>query len=336
MPVSPQIDSALTGFRRALKEGRVAHAWMVCGPPRAGGVDLADVMIRLLFCRAKQAPCGVCPACRQITSRAHADVIWIEPESKSRQIRIDDIRDTVLLQMAQTTYEGGWRACVLVCAERMNEAAQNAILKTLEEPPAKSLLILLTEDPQQLLPTIASRCQKIRLGGVGSGLLPDIRNQVLELLARSVGSRPCERLALVSDFRNLFDRLREDIETTLSERNSACPSREADPVGEVREARIEAIVRERRNDVLRLLMDWQRDVLALTVNADVSVLRFPDREQDVRREAVLLDPTAAFLRIETVEALGRRLNRNIPADLAFESFFREKHQMRSGSSEREI
>lgn len=330
MPDSNPIDAALAGFRRALASGRVAHAWLLSGPPRGIGREVAETLVRTLFCLSSEPPCGVCAACRKVASGTHADVAWIEPESKSRQIRIEQVRDVILAQMNQTAYEGGWRACVLVGAERMTEAAQNALLKTLEEPPPRALLILLTEDSSQLLPTIRSRCQRIRIPGADSSLPEPIRDRTLELLSAGIRGGAAERLGLVAGFRELFEQLKTEVRERIDAEEEARAESGPDTSGDVLEARVEAAVRGVRQLVIGLFMDWQRDVLALTLGADPSVLVLPGYETALREESRGLDPAGAFRRVEAVEDLSRRLARNLPTDLALEGFFLEKG--RAGSN----
>lgn len=327
MPDSNPIDAALAGFRRALASGRVAHAWLLSGPPRGPGREAAATMIRTLFCAGSEPPCGACAACRKVETGNHPDVVWIEPESKSRQIRIEQIRDVILAQMSQTAYEGGWRASVLVGAERMTEAAQNALLKTLEEPPPRAVLILLTEDSSQLLPTIRSRCQRIRLAGSDQSLPGPIRERTLALLSAGTRGGAAERLGRVAGFRELFEQLKEEVIEQMEKEEEG--REEAEASGDVREARVEAAVRGVRQQVIGLFLDWQRDVLALTLGADPSVLLLPEYEQALRAESGRLDSAAAFRRLEAVEDLSRRLARNLPPDLALEGFFLEKSRTAS-------
>jgi DNA polymerase-3 subunit delta' len=326
MPDSNPIDAALSGFRRALTSGRVAHAWLLVGPPRGIGREAAGTMVRTLFCLSSEPPCGVCAACRKVASGSHADVVWIEPESKSRQIRIEQIRDVILAQMSQTAYEGGWRAAVLVGAERMTEAAQNALLKTLEEPPPRTVLILLSDDSSQLLPTILSRCQRIRLTGPDLSLPESIRLRTLELLSAGIRGGAAERLGRVAGFRELLEQLKAKVQEQIEAEEEGLGESGPDVSGDVLEARVEAAVRGVRQQVIGLFMDWQRDVLALTLGAEPSVLVLPEFEVALREESRGVDPAAAFRRIEAVEDLSRRLARNLPTDLALEGFFLEKRR----------
>jgi DNA polymerase-3 subunit gamma/tau len=91
------VEQALADFRHGVSSGRVAHAYLLLGDPRGAAGELATRMLELLFCRADAPPCGgSCESCRQVRERRHADILWLEPESKSRQIRIEDIREKLI------------------------------------------------------------------------------------------------------------------------------------------------------------------------------------------------------------------------------------------------
>lgn len=310
MPECSPSETARAGFRRAVASGRVAHAWLLAGDPRGAAGEWAGEMLQALFCRGRTPPCGACPACRRVVERSHADIVWIEPRSRARQIQIEQVREGVIPRVARTSYEGGWKACVIEFADRMSESAQNALLKTLEEPPCKSLLLLVTDDPQRLLPTIVSRCQKIRLGGDPGGLPPERRERILDLCSPVPAENPLDCLARAHAVEEHLDEIRRQAEAL-------------EPDKAEREARIRSAVQERRLALLQLLMDWQRDVLAVTLGAEAGSLRIPDREPEIRRQAEALDPASALQAVECVETLHRRLERNLPAVWAFEGFFRE-------------
>jgi len=104
--------------------------------------------------------CDACPNCRKIDHDTHADIHWARPESKSRIITVEQMRELMReIQLKPT--EAGYKIAVIAAADRLNVQAANAFLKTLEEPPAKSVLILLTIEPQRILETILSRCLRL-------------------------------------------------------------------------------------------------------------------------------------------------------------------------------
>ena len=160
-----RVDDALELIRHAFVSGRPGQAYMLVGPPRGEAGTLALRIVQMLFCTEKKFEgCGKCRACLACESHKTADVAWVESAMKSRVISVDQMR-AMQKQMLQTSYAGGWKVCVLLGADRMNPAGANAFLKTLEEPPARSLFLLVTDSPQMLLPTIVSRCQRVDVQG---------------------------------------------------------------------------------------------------------------------------------------------------------------------------
>ncbi|MDZ4198200.1 MAG: hypothetical protein U1E27_02845, partial [Kiritimatiellia bacterium] len=165
------------------------------------------------------------------------------------------------------------------------------------------------------------------------GLTDEIRNRVLDLLSEPSAGRPVERLARAVGIRAVLDDLESEIEKTVggADESPATPKIEKD----IRDARIRSALIERRIDLLNLLSDWQRDVLALSLGADEDHLRLPDRLEALRREAAPLDPAAALRRVQCVDDLHRRLERNLPVEWMLESFFQELDQTRAFRPEKE-
>ena len=152
------------------------HALLIVGPRGAGTGTLARDAVATLMCGASVdgGPCGACRSCRLIASGSHTDLVVISPTGKAHTIKIDQIR---ALATGFTLYsvEGGRRVALIEHADLMTEDAQNALLKTLEEPPSRTHVILAAAEDSRLMPTIRSRCVVIRLG------LPDAK-QASELL----------------------------------------------------------------------------------------------------------------------------------------------------------
>ena len=123
-------------------------------------MEFADLVLRKLFPGELS----------QIEGRAHPDVVYLEPEGKSRTIHTDSMRERLIAPMSATAFSGGWKVGVIVGADRMETPAANSFLKLLEEPTPKTLFLLLTDRPDSILPTIVSRTQRIDLP-VPSGLL---------------------------------------------------------------------------------------------------------------------------------------------------------------------
>lgn len=158
----------------AMRE-RMPHALLIAGPAGIGKLELAQALIATLLCIHPDAghACGNCASCRWLAAGSHPDVLQVEPqmpdseeESASRQrqkpINVEQVRAaTGFLQLS--SHQGGLRIVLVQPAETMNVPAANALLKTLEEPPAGSLLILVSHHPARLLPTVISRCYQVRV-----------------------------------------------------------------------------------------------------------------------------------------------------------------------------
>lgn len=158
------------GLIRTLADGTFVHAYLISGASGMGKRTLARLMAQHLLCTGKRKPCGVCPSCVQVRENNHPDVITVapgkplSPEVKAGMagIPVDEIRYVNSL-VGQHTFVGGQRVVIIERAEKMNPPAQNALLKTLEEPLAGTVFLLLTESPELLLPTIVSRCRALKL-----------------------------------------------------------------------------------------------------------------------------------------------------------------------------
>jgi DNA polymerase-3 subunit delta' len=157
----PWIAPATLVLAAARRSGRLPHALLIHEAPGAGGDWLAHWAARLVLCeRSGEAPCGECGACRRTLAWQHPDLTRVSPLEDSRQIRIEQVRD-LAAELALTSHAGGYKVGVLDPADSMNRFAANALLKTLEEPPPRTLLVLVASQPSRLPPTVLSRCQRL-------------------------------------------------------------------------------------------------------------------------------------------------------------------------------
>lgn len=148
------------GLMRTLADGTFVHAYLISGAEGVGKRSLAHAMEQYLLCTGDEKPCGQCPACVQVREGNHPDVMVLRPEKNA--IHIAEVRE-IIRKAGEHTYEGGRRVIRIEQAEKMNAAAQNCLLKTLEEPVDGTIFLLLTDTPGLLLPTIISRCRGLKL-----------------------------------------------------------------------------------------------------------------------------------------------------------------------------
>ena len=318
-------------LERSLERNRLAHAYLFSGD----SLDDLEVMARSLAKAVNCVPartaakrslhsCGQCDSCQRIERDAHPDVLWVRPESKSRVITMDQMRDLMReVHLKPTAAE--FKVSVVVAADRLNPQAGNAFLKTLEEPPANSILVLLTTEPQRILETVLSRCLRLSFGGDGSRTRAKHAPWLAgfsELAARS-GPGLLSRYQLLGLMLKKLGEQREDIEKSLAARS---PLEQYDDMerdtrekleGEL-EAAVESEYRRQRADVLGALHWWLRDVWLLTLKTGGATLCFPELKAAAGVVAARISSAEAMRNLEHLDRLQRQLNSNVQEALALE------------------
>ncbi|MEP7361526.1 MAG: DNA polymerase III subunit delta', partial [Chloroflexota bacterium] len=199
--------SALGLVRRAVESERPVHALLLVGPTGVGKTTLAMDMAAGLLCLAadpRARPCRECAACHKVEHGNHPDLHRLAPEGAGQQIRVAQIQG-LTSDLALLPLEGRVRIAIIESAHRMNIDAQNALLKTLEEPPARVVLILCADDSAALLATVVSRCARARLGPVGAEPITELLGERgladasrAAALARLSAGRPGVAMALAA------------------------------------------------------------------------------------------------------------------------------------------
>ena len=311
MPSSPKIDQALASLHRTVAAERMPHALLVCGHPRASGYEFVLGLLELLF-----------PGRPRTSFGGHPDVRWIEPEGKARQIKVDECRNLTQF-IGLTSYEGGWKAGVVLFADRMNEHAQNALLKTLEEPPQRSLLVMVTDVPAAMLATIRSRSQYVDVLDSRENETAVWRADVLDLLRNPPSRRACDLLAwsdrLTAPLRELEDLARTEESQKLESANDDTKgdAEFTKAAKEVVEGRVASRVKEMREEFLRTLQLWQRDVLARVQNAETHPANFPDDAAYIQEQAERLSFADALSRVAAIDQIRELLEHHVRPSVAF-------------------
>jgi len=326
-------EDAIELLQRSLARQRLGHAYLFSGDNLEHLELVARTLAQTLNCerrRGNQAIagppdcCDECLSCRKIDGSTHPDVQWVRPESKSRVIIIDQMRDLMQTIFLKPT-EAEYKVAVIVGADRLNPQAANAFLKTLEEPPPRSVLILLSTEPGRILETILSRCLRLSFGGE-SGRFHD--EAFIEWLKQFSETAVGERGSLLSRYRllsvllNRLTVLKESVTADLSARSPLEKYDDLDP--KLREkwedelsAAIEAEYRRQRTDLLTGLQFWLRDVWLQTLGSG-ELLAFPALKQPTEALASRINGPAASGNLRVMERLQRQLNSNVQEALALE------------------
>ena len=330
----PEQKPAVGLLQKSLNSGRLGHAYLFTGGSQAEMEQLAATLAKTLNCQNPPArsgaglpldSCDECPSCRKIDALNHPDVQWVRPESKSRVIRIDQIRE-LLQTINLKPGEAAYKVNIIVAADRMNKDSANAFLKTLEEPPARSIIILITTNLDQVLETILSRCLRLHFASDARIRLDPAEEEWLqEFNATATGQTKSlfSRYRLLGLLSTRLTTIKEQIEKMLEEQSPLTRYPDAEPKQREKwedelKAAVEAEYRRRRGEMLLLVQWWLRDVWLQTQDLENAELAFPNLAEGTRSIATRLDPGTAAGNLRQVERLQRQLNTNVQEALALE------------------
>ncbi|MGN0166795.1 MAG: DNA polymerase III subunit delta' [Acetatifactor sp.] len=309
-----QIKEHLTN---ALSAGKISHAYIINGEKSSGKEFIARVFAMALQCEKEGTePCQECHSCKQALSDNHPDIIRVMHE-KPNTISVDDIRAQVNNDVGIKPYSGPHKVYIINEAEKMTVQAQNAILKTLEEPPEYAVILLLTTNVNSLLPTILSRCVVLNMKPVSDELVkkylmeqlqvPDYKAEVCVSFARgNIGK--AKALASSEDFENVkteaISLLKYIKDMELNEIIAA--------VKKVNEYKLEV------SDYLDICAIWYRDLLLFKATNDVNHLVFREEIQALRTAAKRSSYEGIENILKALETAKKRLDANVNFELTME------------------
>ena len=314
-------DHAYDLIARAHAQGRLAHAFLISG---SQGDDLRALAVRIA---------ALVNGWRGVTSlddlRSKGAIV-IEPEGKIRQIKVDTMRDAS--HRLQFTSEAAVKLCIISDADRLNPQSSNAFLKTLEEPPANTLILLLTRTPDQLLDTIRSRCVRVPLHRSGENGLPlteDGENVVNLLAAYFTSGKPDDSRAsgLLADVQAIL----EEVKSTIAARHKAAMKEEIEMYGKTTDGvwlrdrgdyyddLTESAYQEQRNELLGLLFTWLGEMQRR--HFGLPALDLPAWSALTEQLTAKYSVTDLHRRLKAVEEMRRNLSTNVREVLALEVGF---------------
>jgi DNA polymerase III subunit delta' len=327
----PEHQQGIRLLQRSLERRRLAHAYLFTGHQLDELEGIARALAKTLICLQPAAAggiaidsCGACPGCRKVEGGNHADVHWVRPESKSRVITIEQMRE-LMLELNLKPTEGGYKVAIIVAADRLNVQAANAFLKTLEEPPAKSVLILLSTEPQRMLETMVSRCLRLNFAGDGPRPLAPAEKEWLTRFSEMAASEQANllgRYRLMGVLLQKLNELKGAIEESLAarsplERYEEVEKELRDKWEEELAAAVEAEYRRQRTDLVSILQRWLRDVWLQTMATGGELLSFPELT-GTSRVARRVTPPEALENLQIIEGTQRLLHTNVQEALALE------------------
>ncbi len=336
MPFSELIaqDRALSPLRSALRRGALHHAYLFGGPEGVGKARAARILAQAANCEGgggtapRDDACGACAPCRKIAKGVHPDVLVLAEEramvkrgawepkagrSPSKDIVVDQVRHLVDHRLAMKRYEGRRRFVIVDPADAMNPQAQNALLKTLEEPPDDTTLVLVASSPDSLLPTIRSRCLRVPFAPISAGLIA----ARLEADGRAPERA---RLAAALSGGSLGRALAVDDEALAAQADAVrgVAALDADDAGTwLAFARDHGGDREEAQALCELLLVWLRDVAA--AQAGAADLALDDLAGATRAVAAALSPAEGLRRRREVGRAAAALRQNGAPVLALEA-----------------
>lgn len=319
---------AIEALRRALAGGRLHHAYLFAGPEGVGKGLAAQGLAEALLCTAPRPDgdaCGACNACRRSQQRQHPDLHVVARREKSAgvlesQIKIDQVRE---LQKALSfkSFEGARRVVLIDEPEKMNPATANALLKTLEEPGPDTHFVLVSAASHRLLPTVVSRCQRVRFSPLDRAL---VARRLVEIAGLEM-----EQATLLSGLaEGSIGKALTLKGSALLERREAIIERADDPDGPRRVPQLLDFADELSKPdarsglplVFHLLRTWYRDVLLIGAGLPDDALVHRDLAERVRQRAATLDPRQVLSRLELLnETEYAIVERNSNVRLSLES-----------------
>lgn len=304
-------------LQNAISMDKVSHAYILNGPENSGKMTLAKSFAMALQCEKHGTDgCMECRSCKQVISGNQPDIIYLQHE-KPNTISVDDIRTQINNDVSIKPYASPYKIYIIDEAEKMNMQAQNALLKTIEEPPAYAVILLLTTNADSFLPTILSRCITLNLKVIPDEVIrnflmkeyqiPDYKADICTAFAQGNAGKAIQ-LASSQDFNEIKDSaiqlLKRIKDIELYEMIEA--------IKYISQYKLSI------NDYFDIMIIWFRDVLLYKATSDVNGLIFKDEIYDIKTQASKSSYQGIETIIKALEKAKYRLNANVNFDLVME------------------
>ena len=304
-------------IRNAVREDKVSHAYILNGERGAGKKMLANLFAATLLCeKGGPDPCNECHSCRQAESGNHPDIIKVTHE-KPNSISVDDIREQVNNTIMIKPYQGPYKVYIIPQADMMTPQAQNALLKTIEEPPEYAVILLLTENAEVLLPTIRSRCVMLKLRNIKDQLvkkylmeqmeIPDYKADICVAFAQGNMGKA---IALATS--EHFNEVKEEAVHLLRNIDDMQTEELMGAVKKCTEFKMDI------TDYLDVIAIWYRDVLIYKATKNVDRVVFSDQMRYIKERASKSSYEGIENILDGLEKAKARLKANVNFELTME------------------
>ncbi|MCD8121857.1 MAG: DNA polymerase III subunit delta' [Clostridiales bacterium] len=310
-------DQIKEHLQKAIENHKVSHAYILTGEAGMGRKSLADAFALTLLCeKGGREPCMECHACRQVLSGNHPDLIHVTHE-KPNSISVNDIREQINDTMLVRPYSSYYKIYIVDEAEKMTQQAQNALLKTIEEPPSYAVIILLTTNQDLFLPTILSRCVQLKLKPLRDSVVKSylVQNRKVpegdaEVYAAFARGNLGKAIALFSS--DDFRRLVQAVLGILRHVKDADISELLEDIRRLKEDKLDI------QECLDFMQLWYRDILMYKVTRDMNQLIFKDEFRLINEISKNSGYDGLEKILEAIEKAKVRLNANVNMDLTME------------------
>lgn len=313
-------DEVIQHLQNAISTGKVSHSYILAGEPGSGKKLIASTFAMTLQCEEGWIePCQNCDSCKKAIGKNHPDIIYVHHE-KPNSISIEEIREQLVGDVAIKPYCSDYKIYIVPDAEKMTPQAQNALLKTIEEPPEYAVIMLLTSNADELLPTIQSRCIRLDIKPVSDDTVkeylmdrlhvPDYQAEIDASFAQgNIGK--AQEAATSEEFTNLTDNALRILKKS--------DTMETYELSEY----IRALADEKHNinDYLDIFQFWFRDVLMFKATREIDNLVFKQEINYIKEQAKERSYENLEQILEALEKARVRLRANVNFDLVMELLF---------------
>ena len=304
-------------FKKAIQNHKISHAYILTGEAGMGRKSIANAFAMTLLCeKGGSEPCMSCHSCKQVMSGNHPDLIYVTHE-KPGSIGVDDVREQINDTIMIRPYSSYYKIYIVDEAEKMTVQAQNALLKTIEEPPSYAVIILITTNQEAFLPTILSRCVQMKLKPLKDFTIKSYLTQNLhiaekdaDICAAFARGNLGKAIHLVSsdEFKELFQKVMVLVKNV----GTMDISMLLDCIREMKEQNFDI------GEVLDLMQLWYRDVLMFKVTKDMNLLIFKDEYKMINETGEKVDYAGLEAILAAIDTARTRLNANVNMELAME------------------